>query len=275
MLARLLLLIFVSTALVPAPAGANPLVPGSRAWETWRAADPASGERIDHAAWQALLDRYLVTDHPSGVNRFDYGAVSSADAAALDGYIASLAARDPRRYTRAEQFAYWINLYNALTVRLVVEHYPVRSIRRIHGGLFRRGPWDRKLVEIAGEELSLNDIEHRILRPLWQDPRIHYAVNCASVGCPDLAPRAYTAANTDALLDAGATAYVNHPRGVRFEAGRLELSSIYDWYGSDFGDDTRALLAHLARYADARLTERLSNFDGPIGYSYDWSLNAP
>ncbi len=160
---------------------------------------------------------------------------------------------------RPEQLAYWINLYNALTVQVVLDHYPVASIHdiAISPGLLAIGPWDKPLIEIEGAAVSLNDIEHRILRPIWRDPRIHYAVNCASIGCPDLQARAFTAETAEALLEAAARAYVNHPRGARVEAGELTVSSIYAWYREDFGGTEAGVIAHLKRYAAPELAKAL------------------
>ncbi len=251
------------------------LVPESDLWDIWDASDETSMATIDHSRWQELLDRYLVTDHPSGINRIDYGAMTEADKTMLGDYLGTLQSLDPRSFSRAEQRAYWINLYNAVTVDLVVDHYPVKSIRKINGGLLGLGPWGDPVVVVAGESLSLNDIEHRILRPIYVDPRIHYAVNCASLGCPNLASRAYTAANTESLLDAGARAYINHPRGVELASGKLRLSSIYKWYKVDFGGTDERLLAHLARYAEPELARQLAAYDGRIRYDYDWDLNTP
>jgi hypothetical protein len=250
--------------------------PKANLWERWAAHDPGAPGSIDHAAWDRLLDAYVSTD-PQGVNRFDYGRVGAADREALEAYLAALAAVPISRYRRDEQFAFWVNLYNALTVRLVVERYPVASIRDIDisPGLFADGPWDAKLLAIESAPLSLNDIEHRILRPIWRDPRIHYAVNCASLGCPNLQKEAFTAANHERLLDLGARAYVNHPRGARFEGNRLVVSSIYLWFAEDFGGSGQAVLAHLARYADAPLNARLSRIQEIGGHDYDWALNDP
>ena len=269
---------FVAAAVVLLLPVANAgLVPESDLWPAWDASDETNARTIDHEPWQRLLDRYLDARHPSGINRFDYAGVSLEDKAALEAYVDALQATDPRDYSRTEQRAYWINLYNAATVALIVDHYPVESIRKIHGGLFRFGPWNEPLLTVAGESMSLNDIEHRILRPIWSDPRIHYAVNCASLGCPNLAARAYTKINTDELLDAGARAYVNHPRGATFERNRLRVSSIYDWYQVDFGDSDAGVIAHLSRYAKPELAARLARYDGKLryDYDYDWELNQP
>ena len=243
----------------------------------WAERDDANAATIDHGAWQEILDGYLRTDHPSGVNRFDYGGLkaNAAHTASLAAYLQGLQAIDPRPYSAAEQKAYWINFYNALTVQLVANAYPVDSIRDMGDNWLIPGPWDDAHAEVVGEELTLNDIEHEILRPIWQDNRIHYAVNCASFGCPNLAALAYTAANTEQLLEDGASAYVNHARGVAFDGDDVTVSSIYDWYQEDFDDSEEGVLAHLAKYAAPELAEQLRAFKGDVDYAYDWSLNAP
>ena len=202
---------------------------------------------------------------------------SAEDAAKLADYLAHLQAHDPRTYPRAEQKAYWINFYNALTVQVVVNAYPVDSIRDIHESWIPlSGPWDDIHAQVAGQELTLNNIEHGILRPIWRDNRIHYAVNCASYGCPNQSPTVFTAANTEELLDASARAYINHPRGVDFvDDDFLMISSIYNWYVEDFGNSQETVFAHLIRYAEAGLAARLKDFAGSVDYEYDWNLNQP
>ena len=240
----------------------------------WNESNPSNPTEIDHGIWQTILDRYLESDHNTGVNLFDYGRVDAQDRNVLKRYLGELQSLDPRTYNRKVQMAYWINLYNALTVYLVIDHYPVASIKKI-GGLFSFGPWDTVVARIAGHDLTLNDIEHKILRPIWKDPRIHYAVNCASLGCPNLSCKVYRAADLDDRLDQAARDYINHPRGVRFEDGTLVLSSIYDWYRDDFGSDKSSLLRHLKRYAKPALKDRLEGYHDETDYEYDWSLNAP
>ena len=244
-------------------------------WPRWEAHDPASTVRVDHRPWEELLAKYLVTGHPSGVNRVRYAQVTAEDKAALDRYVASLEATPVSSLGRPEQLAYWINFYNALTVKVILDHYPVKSIRDIKSGWFNPGPWDLKLVTVEGEQLTLNDMEHRILRPIFRDNRVHYAVNCASIGCPNLQPEAFTAENTARLLKAGAREHVNHPRGARVEGGRLIASSIYDWFQVDFGGSEAGVLEHLRAYAEGPLAEALRGFRGTISYQYDWSLNEP
>lgn len=249
--------------------------PKADLWPRWESHDPSSSVVVDHSAWDRFLNRYLITAHPSGINRLRYGDVTAKDSQELGSYIDSLQGIPVSRLNRDEQMAYWINLYNAATVKVVLDHYPVSSITKIDlsSGLLSRGPWDAKLLEVEGEEVSLNDIEHRILRPIWRDPRVHYAVNCASIGCPNLQNLAYTAANLEALLEKGAREYINHPRGASFQGNKLVLSSIYDWFQEDFGGSEEGVLRHLRRYAAAELAGRLDGYSGRIGYAYDWSLN--
>ena len=248
--------------------------PKAERWERWAAHDDANQAAIPHEAWNGFLARHLKPG-ADGINRVAYGAATAADRKALNGYLRELQRVPIRRFARAEQRAYWINLYNAATVNVVLEHYPVESILKINisPGLFARGPWKKKLLTVEGEPVSLDDIEHRILRPLWQDPRTHYALNCASLGCPNLAPQAYTAAAMEAMLDQGARDYVNHPRGARVEDGELVVSSIYVWFQSDFGGGEEGVITHLRKYATPGLKKKLAGVDGIDDDAYDWTLN--
>ncbi|GAA6154300.1 DUF547 domain-containing protein [Pseudoteredinibacter isoporae] len=247
--------------------------PEPEAIEHWRASDESNTATIDHSAWQNILDRYLDDNHPSKVNLFDYASVSQADQKILGNYLDTLQNIDPRSYSKAVQKAYWINFYNALTVQVILDNYPVESITKTGEGIFSFGPWDDELAVVDGKDLTLNDIEHGILRPIWNDNRIHYAVNCASISCPNLAGDAYTAQNTEFLLETSAKAYVNHERGVRFDDGELTVSSIYHWYAVDFGGEDASLIEHLKHYASPKLKQQLNNYSGGINHDYDWNLN--
>lgn len=238
----------------------------------WDKSNSQNTQTINHESWQILLDDYLITEHKSGINRVDYEALID-DKELLEGYISSLAEIDPRIYAKDVQMAYWINLYNALTVLLIVNEYPTNSITTLGKTTIAFGPWDDFAISITGKNLSLNDIEHRILRPIWQDDRIHFAVNCASIGCPNLQPEVFTAENLEALLDIGAKEYLAHPRALRFEAGTLVLSSLFEWYAGDFGDDSTEILSQLSTYAPDDLKEKLKIHKGKIKYEYDWGLN--
>ncbi|MBI1208494.1 MAG: DUF547 domain-containing protein [Azospirillum sp.] len=247
--------------------------PRAELWPRWTAQDPASRLTVDHTPWQRLLASYLITGG-DGINRFAYRRVTPADRAALAAWLGQMARVAVARLSRSQQFAFWVNLYNALTVKLVLDHYPVRSIRDIDisPGWFAVGPWGAQLATVDGEALSLDDIEHRILRPIWSDPRIHYAVNCASLGCPNLAAEVYDGATLERQLDRGAHDYVNHPRGAALTDGGLVVSSLYRWYRDDFGGDD-GVIAHLRRWASPAFGQRLAGIAEIADHHYDWSLN--
>lgn len=256
----------ISLAALPAAAA-----PASRlidpAWRrTGGAGDP------DYAPWAAFLSGWRRAGS-DGVARVDYAA-ARADAGALNGWLSSMQRVDPTTLSPEAAMAFWINLYNGATVALVLDAWPVKTIREIDGGLFNTGPWDEKRLTVNGARLSLDDVEHGILRPVWADPRVHYAVNCASIGCPNLAAEPWRSAGLDAALDAAATAYVNHPRGARVTEGRLTVSSIYDWFEEDFGGSEAGVIAHLRQYATGDLAAALKDVTGIAGDDYDWAVNA-
>ncbi|MBI3171560.1 MAG: DUF547 domain-containing protein [Hydrocarboniphaga effusa] len=248
--------------------------PRAELWQRWAAHGTGKAAAIDHADWNAFLQKY-VQPGKDGINRVAYGRVSKADREKLDRYVQKMQDAAISKSARPEQRAYWINLYNAATVKVILDHYPVASITKINisPGIFTKGPWGKKLLTIENEALSLDDIEHRILRPIWPDPRVHYACNCASLGCPNLAPTAYSASNMEELLDSGARAYVNHPRGASVEDGKLTFSSIYQWYIADFGGSDQGVIEHLKKYAQPELLNKLRGVNRISGGQYDWSLN--
>lgn len=238
------------------------------------AADATAKVSPDYGVWNRFLQRYLAISAANGVNLVRYADVTADDRKALEDWLKQMQTLDPRDLSRDAQMAWWINLYNAITVDLILAHPGIDSIRDISSGLFSRGPWDMEVATVRGQPLSLNDIEHRILRPLFGDPRVHFAVNCASMGCPNLAGRAYDAAHLEAMLDDGARTYINHPRGLHFEDGVLHLSSIFDWYRGDFPAGEAAFMRWLAGYARTPLAGQIRSYRGSIEYAYDWSLNA-
>ena len=229
---------------------------------------------FDHNAFDSLLAKFA-RESRDGIVRVNYAAWkrSTADHSALRRYIDALAAADPLSLGRDEQFAFWANLYNALTLDVVLDAYPVTSIRQIKPVFFALGPWKKDLVRVSGVDLSLDAIEQDILRKGWRDPRVHYSVNCASISCPNLPLRAWRGAGLSPALDAAARAYINHPRGARFEGDALVVSSIYRWYAADFGGSDAAVIAHLARYAAEPLRKRLEATARIARSNYDWSLN--
>ena len=193
---------------------------------------------------------------------------------ALDAYIKGLTKIKISDRSRDVQLAYWINLYNAVTISLVLDHYPVKTIRDINiSGLLSYGPWGKELVTVEGKELSLDAIEHEILRPIWKDPRIHYAVNCASIGCPNLHEYAFTGKTADKLLTDLAIDYVNNPRGVSIESGEITVSKIYKWFAYDFGNSQENILLHLSKYARPELKADLKRIGRITDSRYNWLLN--
>lgn len=240
---------------------------------------PALAETSE-PAFDALLGKYVVVA-PDGVNRVDYKRwkANPGDVASLEGYIRQLGARAPSKMPRDAAFAFWCNLYNAITLKVVLDRYPVASIRDIKSeGLFDpkayTGPWRTKRVTIEGRSYSLDDIENEVLRPVFKDPRVHYAINCASYGCPNLRNKAWTAATLAADLDRAAHDYINHPRGVTMLTGnRLRVSSIYKWFAEDFGGTDAGKIAHLRKYAGPKLAATLSANPVIAEDAYDWSLN--
>ena len=218
-----------------------------------------------HGDYDRLLGQYV-----EGLS-VDYAAwtASPDDVAALDRYLDELTAMDPAAWPQADGLAYWINLYNAVTLKLILDNYPLESIKDL-GGFLKKSPWKRKLVTEAGRELTLNDIENDIIRPAFADPRIHFALNCASKGCPPLRAAAYLPGTISEQLDAACTLALNRDRWVRVEGGKVELTKIFDWYADDFEVDGGSALTFINRYRDEALPAGTGGFSF---MSYDWSLN--
>jgi hypothetical protein len=234
------------------------------------------GKTVDHGAWDQLLKTYVTTD-AGGLNRVDYKAFKAKGHSQLKAYVSQLQAVDVPSLSKQEQFAFWSNLYNARTVDIVLDKYPVKSIKDISLGgglktLVTGGPWQAKVVKVNGVDLSLDDIENEILRAIYKDPRVHYAVNCASVGCPNLLREAFTGAKLDAQLEAGARDFINSPRGLKIEGDKVWASSIYDWFKADFGGSVASITAHMAKYAEPELKAKLAKVTAISSYGYDWAL---
>jgi hypothetical protein len=248
--------------------------PNADYWAFWDKSTENT-QRIDHSQWNRILKTYVISNHPSGVNRFKYASVSSRDRKKLKRYIQALEHIDPRLYNKREQQAYWLNLYNAATVKLVLDNYPIKSMREIGNKMLSRGPWNKPHIHVAGQRLSLNDIEHRILRPIWHDHKIHFGLSCASISCPNILPVAFTGANVPSLLKQAGRDYINHPRGVSLKNGKMKVSSLFDWYQKDFAKNEKKLMKVFAHYAEDRLALYLLGYQGKIDYNYDWRINAP
>ncbi len=262
-------LFYVLTISYAAAAPKSELIP------KWEAHNPASQTVVNHTALDDFLAkyRYLSAD---GIAQIRYNRVTEADQTALNAYVRMLEGVAVSDLNRNEQYAYWVNLYNAGTLKVVLDYYPVKSIRDINisPGFFSSGPWRKPFLTVEGSEISLDNIEHGILRPIWGDPRTHYVVNCASIGCPDIPAEALTAANTEDIKEVAARSYINHRRGVRVsEYGDVYASSIYDWFATDFGQNDAEILRHIRKYANPELIQKLSGKTEIEGYSYNWDLN--
>jgi hypothetical protein len=239
-------------------------------WDRWV---PGSKRAVDHGPLAALLDRHILK-RSDGVHLFAYGDLTVAERGSLDRYIHELAGFAIDSLDRREQFAFWLNLYNALVLRLILSRYLVLSIRDIDFGVgpFGDGPFERKLVAVLGQPLGLSDIRNGILWPIFNDPRLHYGLCDAAIGSPNLQPRVFTGERVDRMLDGAALDYVNHPRGARREGRRLVLSQLYEWHGNDFGGAPAGVLAHLRQYAGPGLAPELTT-ETPVRFDFDWSLN--
>jgi hypothetical protein len=234
---------------------------------------------VDHSAFDDFLKTYLiVTDDARapayGAALVRYADVSPAARAALSAYVQRLQAVNVTTLSRPEQLAFWINLYNADTILAILENYTVDSIRSIKTSPFDfKGPWNDPRLTVSGTPLTLDTIENGIVRPVFDDPRIHYALNCAAIGCPSLRASAYRAAGLNSALDEQARAFINNPRGVRIENDKLIVSRIFLWYKEDYGSTDTNILAHIRKYASPALIRSLQGKTKIDGYAYDWDLN--
>lgn len=275
--------------------------PASDLWAYWQPFGTQT-ELPSDTEFTQFLQRYRGIN-PQGVAVLDYQSVSPEDRNALSAFVGRYTAIDPRQFTRDTQFVYWVNLYNAqIILQILAADIPssIRDIKPGISGLLAGGPWRQTQVVIAGKALSFNDIEHRILRPIWRDARVHFVLNCASIGCPDLPAKPLTISTKESVLEQAVKAFVNHPRGVRIENERVILSSIFDWFAVDFGDSRMELVTFINKYRQPN--PRVGDFQGPseentqdfpqggfqtlpqtqlaldklkFSYQYDWSLNAP
>lgn len=253
--------------------------PASRLIPFWNKSAELNTSTIDHAPWQNFLTRY-VQKGKDGLNKVKYAEVTAEDKKALNNYIEALSAVAIRGHRKAEQFAYWVNLYNAATVQLIINNYPVQSITKLGSGLFSFGPWNEKIVMVEQQKLSLNEIEHGILRPIWRDKRIHYVVNCASYGCPELPTNVLTATNSESMLQQAEKKFISHKSGFQRQGDTVTLSSIYDWYQVDFGSSPQDIVQYIKPFFPKE--EDIERFDAwlaapknrqKVEYQYDWSLN--
>lgn len=210
-----------------------------------------------HLAWDRLLKKHVGPD-----GWVDYRGFAS-DRDSLVSYLETLGNHIPsKQWNQKARLAYYINLYNAATVLLILEHYPLESIRDI------ARPWGKKRIQIGDQQYSLGEIEHRILRKMGE-PRIHFAINCASVSCPKLLPQAYLEKTLESQLERATRDFINDPLRNDFSNGEARLSRIFKWYQKDFTSADTSLIDYINRYLPNPLPANIR-----VSYlPYNWSLN--
>lgn len=210
----------------------------------------------DYKPWDIFLKKYV-----SAAGEVDYKSIK-ANKKELDGIIKTFSTTAAMStWNKNDQLAFWINVYNAFTIDLIVNNYPIKSIQNLDGGK----PWDVKRITIAGKKYSLNNIENDIIRPQFKDARIHFAVNCGAKSCPPLLNGAFFGKSLDAQLDAVTKKFINNPKYQSIAASKLTLSKIFDWYVTDFGDK----IAFLNKYSTIKVNKNSS----VVFKDYDWTLN--
>ena len=242
--------------------------PKAKTIEHWDTSNEQSTTTVNHSTWQKILRRYVIK-HPSGINRVDYQTLQVEGLKELGSYLEYLGSRKPTSLNKAEQKAYWLNLYNAGLVFIVASNYPLDTVRDIK-------PWKIKFITIEDNLLTLDNIEHGILRPIYMDNRVHYGFACASIGCPSLSRTAFTGTNVDAQLRQLGMDFINHERGAKLEGSTLFLSRIFKWYLDDFGGSEEALIEYIKYFAKPDLKRKLDQGYKKIEfYKHDWNLNKP
>lgn len=244
-------------------------------WPLWLTHNPLSTKTISHEEWQNFLNKYVVTNE-EGINLIDYAHIDAKDVEQLKQYLSRLSQVKIHEYNRQEQLAFWLNLYNATVIYTVSRYYPVTSIEEINisPGLFSNGPWSAKLVAVNQIELTLDEIENRIIRPIWNDPRCHYALNNSAIGAANLDKKAFEGKTIDQQLNLAAASYINSMRGTQIIDNHLVVSKMYDWFLDDFGGSKKNVIHYLQIYAQEPLRSQLAQIKKIDSYMYNWHLNS-
>ena len=224
-----------------------------------------AGEVVDHSMYGELLGKYVK-------NGFvDYQGFKNEEDK-LDSYLKVLEKTDTKKLSRNEQFAFYINAYNAWTIKLILSEYPgVESIKDL--GSILKSPWKREFCRIDGGLVTLDHIEHEILRPRFKDPRVHFAVNCASKSCPPLISEPYIGSILDQQLDDSTRAFINDSKHNRLDGDALYVSKIFKWFGEDFDNDISGFFLKYAE-KDLKVALETRKYSVRIKYlDYDWALN--
>lgn len=240
----------------------------------WAANERVKIDQIDHRPWDSLLQKHV---DAQGMVNYAAWKASPGDLQALDAYLASLSRALPSlQSSRAGQLAFWINAYNAVTVRGILREYPTSSIRNHTAKVFGYNIWDDLLLVVGDQKISLNDMEHKILRKMGE-PRIHFAIVCASIGCPTLSNRAFMPQTIDGQLTSNAQSFFADPEKFQYDvqAGRIRVSPILKWFAEDFGANAAAQMAAIAPYLPGTAAQQLARSGrAQVSYlDYDWNLN--
>jgi len=222
-------------------------------------------EKVDHTPFNLLLSKHVT---PDGV--VDYKGFI-ADSVQFNSYITTLEKNHPLdEWTDNEELAYWINAYNAFTIRLIIRNYPVNSIKDLGGSIYKiNTPWDIKFIQICNQTYELNNIESQKIRGQFDEPRIHFAVNCASVSCPKILNEAFMPETLNAQLDKAASEFINNSKKNELTSSSAKLSKIFSWYSGDFKSSGLSVIEYINQYSDVKL-----NNDADISYmDYNWNLN--
>lgn len=238
----------------------------------WDDREPSSLIDLDHSRFEEFLQKYVVNNHPSGIARFDYLSVSQADFDKLEGYLTDMQFMEPRQLTEAEAKAFWINLYNAATLHMVIQEFVNGNPSRIkaRGVPVRR--WRQNIITIAEQRLSLEDILHGVIRPLYRDPRVHYALMFCVLGSPDMSTTVFKGDNNEALLEELETKFLQQPRALRIEGDQLVLSSIFEDYDTDFAPSQTEFLTYLRENVTEEIASRMSGLT-KVRYEFDTDVN--
>jgi len=220
-----------------------------------------------HHAFDQLLKKYVAGENV----RYGRWKESTEDQKALQHYINQLSRQSPSKWGHPEGLAFWINLYNALTLNLILENYPVASIKDT-GSLFK-SPWNKKIISIEGKRLTLNNIENDIIRPQFKDARIHFALNCAALSCPPLAAGAFLPSQLNSQLDAATKSALQKSRWLKIENGQLQVTKIFDWYSDDFVKDSGSVQQFIYKYLPSLQREVKEKRLKLEFMSYNWQLN--
>ncbi|APZ92874.1 DUF547 domain-containing protein [Fuerstiella marisgermanici] len=239
-----------------------------------RAAGRIPFEQINHAPWDALLEKYVDRD---GYMNYHVLHASAADRRTLDGYLTTLSQANLQAKTSKDAtLAFWINAYNAVTVHGILREYPTTSIRNHTAKLVGYNIWKDLQLLVGGRPYSLEAIEHQVLRKMGE-PRIHFAIVCASIGCPRLLNQAYTAADVQRQLETNARDFFSRPQNFQFDmrTGQFQLSEILNWFGEDFGPDQPAQLRTIAKWLPNQAAQAAAQRGaGRVSFiPYNWDLN--